>query len=345
MTTHNLADLRAADRLLVMAEGGRVAFSGTPAEGADHVTMSFDGIVRSAAVAAERPSPVPTHNRASGDGAGGKLESTRLPWVEQVAVLTRRNVDLMVRNRMSLAIMAGSPLLVVAMFAVLFPSNAFDPSADRGAAIAIVYWLAFAGFFFGLTFGLLQICTEFPIVKRERRVTIDVGPYLLAKAAVLVPILGAVNLVMLATLRWLDRIPALGAHDTLMLWLVLGLDALAGLTLGLLASSGVSSAAQAALALPMLCFPAVLFSGAVLPVVSMTGLGRGIAAFISDRWAFEALARSFAIADGTDSVGRRAIELHGDALSGSIGLHSLVMVALAASFLLGAHVVLERRTR
>ena len=104
-------------------------------------------------------------------------------------MLTRRNVDLMVRNRMSLAIMAGSPLLVVAMFAVLFPSNVFDPAADRGAAIAIVYWLAFAGFFFGLTFGLLQICTEFPIVKRERRVTIDVGPYLLAKAAVLVPIL------------------------------------------------------------------------------------------------------------------------------------------------------------
>ena len=53
MTTHNLADLRAADRLLVMAEGGRVAFSGTPAEGADHVTMSFDGIVRSPAVAEE----------------------------------------------------------------------------------------------------------------------------------------------------------------------------------------------------------------------------------------------------------------------------------------------------
>ena len=242
--------------------------------------------------------------------------------------------------------MAGSPLLVVAMFAILFPPNAFDPSADRTSAIAVVYWLAFAGFFFGLTFGLLQICTEFPIVRRERLVTIDLGPYLVAKAAVLVPILGAVDLVMMVTLGRLDRLPALGPRDALMVWAVLGLDALAGLALGLVASASVASAAQAALALPMLCFPAVLFSGAVLPVTSMTGVGRGIAALMSDRWAFEALARSLDIGDvPAGSAGQRAIDLHGGALSGSIGVHALVMVALAVVFGLAARVVLDRRAR
>ncbi len=44
------------------------------------------------------------------------------------------------------------------------------------------------------------------------------------------------------------------------------LEATSALALGLLASAAVSNAAQAALALPMLCFPQVLFGGAIVPV-------------------------------------------------------------------------------
>ena len=32
----------------------------------------------------------------------------------------------------------------------------------------ILFWVAFGGFFFGLTYGLLQICTEFAVLRRER---------------------------------------------------------------------------------------------------------------------------------------------------------------------------------
>jgi hypothetical protein len=41
----------------------------------------------------------------------------------------------------------------------------------------------------------------------------------------------------------------------------------------------------------MLCFPAVLFSGAMVPLPVMAGAGRAISAAMSDRWAFEAIAR------------------------------------------------------
>ena len=43
------------------------------------------------------------------------------------------------------------------------------------------------------------------------------------------------------------------------------LCAVAALGLGLLTSAAVGNVAQATLALPMLCFPAVLFAGAILP--------------------------------------------------------------------------------
>jgi hypothetical protein len=42
----------------------------------------------------------------------------------------------------------------------------------------------------------------------------------------------------------------------------------------------------------MLCFPQVLFAGAVVPVVAMTWPGRAISAVLANRWAFEALGRS-----------------------------------------------------
>ena len=69
------------------------------------------------------------------------------------------------------------------------------------------------------------------------------------------------------------------------------LDAVAALALGLLTSAAVSDPSQATLALPMLCFPAVLFGGAVLPVQAMATAGQVISVVTPDRWAFESLGR------------------------------------------------------
>ena len=78
--------------------------------------------------------------------------------------------------------------------------------------------------------------------------------------------------------------------------ITMALNAIAALCLGLLASAAVTSTAQAALALPMLCFPAVLFSGAMVPNSVMASAGRAISAAMSDRWAFEAIARQLHVA-------------------------------------------------
>jgi len=71
----------------------------------------------------------------------------------------------------------------------------------------------------------------------------------------------------------------------------------------LLASAAVSHPSQATLALPMLCFPAVLFSGAILPVHVMAAAGAAISTVIPVRWAFEGIGHT---------LGARAILLHGD---------------------------------
>ena len=76
--------------------------------------------------------------------------------------------------------------------------------------------------------------------------------------------------------------------------------------LGLLASAAVSNASQAALALPMLCFPQVLFAGAVVPVPDMATPGRLLSLSLANRYSFEALGRGLHL-DRLTGVGRAGI--------------------------------------
>jgi hypothetical protein len=108
----------------------------------------------------------------------------------------------------------------------------------------------------------------------------------------------------------------------------MGLNSVAALCLGLLASAVVRTPAQAALALPMLCFPAVLFAGAVVPLPLLTGVGRVIAAVLPDRWAFEAIARRFGV-DGSPGSGSSQAWLGTSAPGVYWSLLALFTVALA----------------
>ncbi len=87
----------------------------------------------------------------------------------------------------------------------------------------------------------------------------------------------------------LDRLPAANESTYASLAVTLAVEAAAALALGLLASAAVSSPSQATLTLPMLCFPAVLFSGAIIPVPVMAWIGRAMSVGVPDRWAFEAI--------------------------------------------------------
>jgi hypothetical protein len=69
---------------------------------------------------------------------------------------------------MTLAIVVGAPISVILMITMLFRSGAFDRAAPNpGVALMILFWVAFGSSFFGIAYGLLQICTEFPILYRS----------------------------------------------------------------------------------------------------------------------------------------------------------------------------------
>jgi hypothetical protein len=268
----------------------------------------------------------------------------------QWGVLTRRTLETFVRNPLTLAILLASPALVVGMFAILFRPGAFDfDDPSPSSMVMIGFWIVFAAFFFGLTYGLLQICTERAIVHRERLVGLRLGAYVASKVTVLVPFLLVVIVAMLGVLRLLDRLPSRPFSTYASIAVGLLLCAVAALGLGLLTSAAVGNVAQATLALPMLCFPAVLFAGAILPVHLMARAGAALSVLMPSRWAFEAIGHDLGargiLAHGGSNLGPPLLASFGDAGTLSTGAYWLILTAFAAVFLAATWAVLARGTR
>jgi ABC-type multidrug transport system ATPase subunit len=349
-TTHAVQDLASCDRIVVLARDGYLAFVGPPAE-----AYAFFGVERPEEIyerLAERPSEewvqpfdaAPTRERpapARRNGAG---------FLRQWSVLTRRTFETLTRNRLTLAILLGSPAAVIAMFVILFRPGAFDFAHPSPSAITmILFWITFGAFFFGLTYGLLQIVTERAIVRREHLVGQHLSAYVLSKVSVLLPFLLLVVVAMLAVLRALDRLPAASVTAYVSVGVTLALEAAAALALGLLTSAAVSNPSQATLALPMLCFPAVLFSGAILPVHVMAGVGAAISLFVPVRWAFEAAGRAFGVRNlllhGGSPLGPPLVRAYGNAGDRAAGVYWLYLAAFFVVFLAGAWAALVRGCR
>ena len=357
-TTHSVQDLASCDRVVFLAREGHLAFVGRVAEALDYFAVERIEEIYERLAWDETPEQwAARFEDHRGNGAG--LATVAQPdtahhrdgigFAREWAVLTRRTLETLVRNRLTLAILVGSPALVVAMFAVLFRPGAFEFASPSPSAITmILFWVTFGAFFFGLTYGLLQIVTEQAILRREQLVGQRLSAYLLSKMAVLLPFLVFVVVLMLAVLRALDRLPAASTTTYLTIGVTLALLAAAALTLGLMTSAAVSNPAQATLALPMLCFPAVLFSGAILPVHEMAGAGAAISTIIPDRWAFEGLGHDLGVrhilADGGSPLGPPLIAAYGSkAGTQATAVYWSYLTAFTVAFFIGAWVVLRRR--
>jgi ABC-type multidrug transport system ATPase subunit len=399
LTTHNPVDADRCDKIAVLANGGHLAFFGTPdaargyfgADSLDEIYERLAGVGDPARAWGRRflpfsrtqggVSPAPAVQPLAGsttllpDTAGplsagpvstsldaldpddlapdgedldvGARAPHALRTLRQWFVLTKRNADILTSTRVALAILVGSPVAVLLMFLVLFRPGAFapaDPSPE--ATVMILFWVAFGGFFCGLTYGLPQICAEFGVLRRERFAGLGAGAYVLAKAAVLVPPLALADLLFIVVLRGLGRLPAAGGYPATFVTLLL--CSLAGLGLGLLISAAVSAPSQATIALPIVCFAQVLFAGAILPVPAMAIVGRWISYAMTNRWAFEALGHSLGVralwANGKSPLGAPLLASYGTTFDRAVAVDWLILAGFTAAFFATAIAVVIRKT-
>ena len=356
LTTHEPAGIDRCDRVVFLARDGHLAFTGSPTEarryfGVEDLAEIYNRLagehtpqIWAERFAVSRGTPEARPGLALTPTPSANSDVKRTGMVRQWWLLTRRNVDVLVRNRLTLAILLGSPVLVTAMMATLFKRGAFNPrsAADLGPA-QIVFWIAFAGFFFGLTYGLLQIVGEMAVFRQERLAGLSVGAYVASKVTALLPVLAAVSAVLLGVLRGLGRLPALGWDVYALLFGTIVVEATSALALGLLASAAVSNAAQAALALPMLCFPQVLFGGAIVPVDQMATPGRLMSLGLSNRHAFDALGRDLDLDRYTATL--PAMSAYSDTFHGGTAASLIALASFAVALTLATMWILHRRSR
>lgn len=405
LTTHNPLDADRCDKIAVLANGGHLAFFGTPeaareyfgADSLDEIYERLAGVgdparawsrrffpfsrtmsgVSPASIIPQQPGPALLVPDAAGPHSAGPVStspvsadlgavdldeidlesldldpasgpSRTLRALRQWLVLTRRNAEILARARLTLAILVGSPVAVLLMFLVLFRPGAFDPAhPSPTATVMILFWVAFGGFFFGLTYGLLQICAEFAVLRRERFAGLGAGAYVLAKAAVLVPVLALVDLLFIVVLRGLGRLPAAGDYPATFVTLLL--SSVAALGLGLLISAAVSEPSQATIAMPIVCFPQVLFVGAILPVPAMALVGRWISYVMTNRWAFEGLGHSLGVkelwANGNSPLGAPLLASYGTTFDRAVGVDWLILAVFTVAFFAATIAVVLRKTR
>jgi ABC-type multidrug transport system ATPase subunit len=362
LTTHTPADLSRCDSVGFLSPDGRLVYLG-PSEGLsahfgvetveevygavteDTAQITAEDIAQDTIQAVD---DIPEPEETAPTEVLRPTPSRPLGAVGQWALLTRRSADIMLRNRLSVAVLAGSPVMIVAMFVMLFRAGAFDPAdPSPGTAAMILFWIAFGAFFFGLTYGLLQICTEIAVVRRERLTVLRLGPYVLAKATVLLPVLAAADALLLVVLRALNRLPATGWSVYGSLFATTVLASAAALALGLLASAAVSEPGQATLMLPLLCFPQVLFSGAFVPVPQMAWPGWALSWAMTNRWAFESLGSGIGLdalwAHGRSPLGPPLLASYGDTFGGPTARGWIWLAGFTVLFLAGAWAVLARR--
>ncbi|MET0902334.1 MAG: ATP-binding cassette domain-containing protein [Acidimicrobiales bacterium] len=355
LTTHDPAEIDICDRVVFLAREGHLAFAGTPDDARHYFEVT--NLAHAYQLLAKEDTPQlwaerfaasdgtePAHHPPPASTAPVVPSPPRAGPFRQSVLLAQRNADILVRSRLTLAVLVGSPILVISMMAVLFAPGGFERVGQASVGpVQTTFWVAFAGFFFGLTYGLLQIVGEFSVFRRERFAGLSVVAYLGSKVAVLLPVLAMVNVSLLAVLRALDRLPDANMGTYGLLLVTLMAESLCALALGLLTSAAVADAAQATLALPMLCFPQVLFAGAVVPVAEMSGPGEVISVAMANRWGFEALGRGLHI-DAIDAPSS-AITAYSGAFTGSVFIACVVLALLALLFTVAAAVVLTSRTR
>ncbi len=99
----------------------------------------------------------------------------------------------------------------------------------------------------------------------------------------------------------------------------------------------------------MLCFPAVLFSGAILPVHLMAHAGAVFSTLMPSRWAFENVGHDLGarriLGGGGSPLGQPLLASYGDAGSQSSGTYWLILAAFALVFAAATWVALGRTVR
>lgn len=314
LITHNIGNIHVCDLVVFLAAGGRVAYFGPPQEAPKYFGVNeFKDIYQK--VEREltpqewqqryRKSPyyqkyiidrqqdiqednITTRVRQQPSKAGGLAGKHISNWA-QFLILSRRNVDVLLRDRVSLVLMlAIAPIIGVLDF-ITWKSNIYD--ASKGNASQVITML-FTTVLFAVMTGSLttmrEIVKEVDIYRREHMVFLTVLPYILSKIWIFI-LLALYQATVFVLLKYLAIQMPIGSSVIVEMYITLVLSAIAGMVMGLLVSSISPNQNVAPLLTIIFIIPQIIFGGGVLPISTFGTAGQVANNFSLTKWPFEAL--------------------------------------------------------
>jgi ABC-type multidrug transport system ATPase subunit len=293
--THTLANVDATCHLVViLTEGGRLAFVGTPDEAKAYFGMARLGDVYQKL--AER-TPREWHDRFRSSVYFQRYVADRLPpgaaqarparqaqeqrrpagasALRQCWVLTRRYVAIWRGDRQALMALVAQSVLVSLLLCLVFGrlSDVSNPLERGPRTENLLNLMVVSCFWFGCNTAAKELVKERIIFHRERDYNLRVMPYIVSKFLVLT-FIGALQATMLFAIvrSWCGPPGAVAAQ-----WVTVTALAVAGTAVGLLLSSLARTEEVATALVPIAVIPQIILAGLVAP---LKGLMKAIARIV-----------------------------------------------------------------
>jgi ABC-type multidrug transport system ATPase subunit/pSer/pThr/pTyr-binding forkhead associated (FHA) protein len=316
--THSLAHVeRYCHGVVILAPGGVLAFSGTPAEAKSHFGIERLGDVYEAL---DRNSPSDWRKKFESHPnflvfADSSLESVSVPAApqnlpasfaegfRQGLVLLARRLRLLLCNRPALVTLAMQTAVVAGALGLVFGnlSNVTDLAAQARDSVTLYFLLTVSSFWFGCNGAVKVLVSERPLYRLERSVNLSAFGYGGSTFAVHSGIAVLQVAVMTLSVWALCHPPGMG-------FAVLGILALTGIAgtgLGLAISAASGTEEQAVAGVPLTLIPQIIFGGtiAVLSGPALWCAKLGITSYWAQRGNSAQLPDDLAAAAGLSKTG------------------------------------------
>jgi ABC transport system ATP-binding/permease protein len=346
--THNLANVEATCHLVViLTEGGRLAFIGTPDEAKAYFEITRLGDVYRK-LAEEQPEM--WHHQFRSSPYFHRYVVERMPSAtmdeeketaptphfrhevsvfRQAWILTRRYVSIWRGDWQAVLAMLGQSLSVAFLLGLVFGNldDVTDPVKRVQRTVNLLLLLSVSCFWFGCNTAAKELVKEREIFIRERDIILRVAGYFTSKFLVL----ALIGVVQATLLYVIVRVWCEPPGSAVFQWAELAALAVAGTAIGLFISAMARSEEVATALVPIAVIPQIVLAGVVAPLDGLAlWMAKGL---VTVYWSREALERLF------PEFELRLLGRHQEGFSGP-----LVMVLAHAAVCTAATVVVLRQT-
>jgi ABC transport system ATP-binding/permease protein len=307
LVTHATDNITECDRIVFLGAGGKLCYFGSPQDslpffGAKNFAEIYIKLEATAAiddyVNRYRQSPYYqkyiANSVSSSFNANGNNtpDAKRANMFSQWWILTQRYFDLVIRDRVSLALaLVTAPVGIGLINLALRDKDPFilGSKADAtlpGLALQVLLVFTCASLWVGLSSSLQEVVKEAAIYLRERLVNLRIVSYISSKVGVLLglAVLQTILIILTVGLSFKLRSPELinwiiGMSVTTFLTLT------TSFSLGLLVSASVKNGSQANSTFPLILLPQIIFSGVMF---KLQAPGTWISWLMLSRWSIGA---------------------------------------------------------